>query len=343
MTRYSLPVCATGLLALFAMSASAQTYEVTIAHNPPTYATAAAEAFAAYVENATNGDIVVRTVSYGALGSGREVADQLRFGEIEFFIAAVADISGIYPEAQVHNWPLMFLNRSEFWGLANDAEHVVMLRERLLEASGDTIRLFTLAENSIRHLYTTRGPIRTPDDLRGDRIKMRTMTIPMHQSVWEALGSPQIVAISAPERYQSLQSGLIDGLEGGLASAWGAGLMEVAKYATLTGHMYDYHWLIGNEEFFQSLPDGYKEIIAEAARVAQVTQKATVVQDDLAALRNMIEAGVTVTVPTTAEMQQWQDLATPVAVQFLEAEIDQEVIDGTFAALERVREGLKMD
>ncbi len=202
-----------------AAPASAQSYQITIAHNPPSYATAAAAAFASYIESATGGDVAVRTVSYGALGSGREVADQLRLGEIDFFIAAVADIAGIYPEAQIHNWPLMFLNRSEFWGLAQDTEHVAMLRERLMDASGGTLRLFTLQENSIRHLYTTRGPIRTPDDLRSDRIKMRTMTIPMHQAVWEALASPQIVAISAPESYQSLQSGLIDGLEGGLASA----------------------------------------------------------------------------------------------------------------------------
>ncbi len=116
--------------------------------------------------------------------------------------------------------------------------------------------------------------------------------------------------------------------------------MEVARSTTLTGHMYDYHWLIGNEEFFQSLPAGYQEIVAEAARVAQYTQNATVVQDDLAAMRNMIDAGVTVTVPTSAEMQQWQELATPVATQFLESEIDAEVIAATFAALERVRAGL---
>lgn len=338
--KKSLLATVVGFSTVFAGQAFSQSYEITIAHNPPTYTTAAAEAFAAYVENATGGDIAVRTVSYGALGSGREVADQLRFGEIEFFIAAVADISGVYPEAQIHNWPLMFANRSEFWGLAQDSEHVGMLRDNLLAASGDTMRLFTLHENSIRHLYTTSGPIRTPSDLRGNRIKMRTMTIPMHQSVWEALGSPQIVAIAAPERYQSLQSGLIDGLEGGLASAWGAGLMEVAKYATLTGHMYDYHWLIGNNEFYESLPSGYQEIVAEAARVAQYTQNATVVQDDLAALSNMIEAGVTVTVPTSAEMAEWQELATPVATQFLESEISADVIEATFGALERVRSGL---
>lgn len=325
-------------LAIFATGqVSAQTYEITIAHQPPTYSAAAAEAFAAYVENSTGGDIAVRTVSYGALGSGREVSDQLSFGEIEFFLAAVGDVTGFYPEAQIHNWPMMFRNRTEFWKLAEDEGHLEMLRERMLEASGNSVRLFGLAENSIRHLYTTRGPVRTPDDLQSERIKMRTMTIPMHQAVWQSLGSPQIVAIPAPERYQSLQSGLIDGLEGGLSSAWGAGLMEVAKYATLTGHMYDYHWLTGNEEFYQSLPEEYQQVINEAALVARYTQNATVVQDDLDALENMIGAGVTISVPTPAEIEQWQELATPTATEYLESEIDEEVIDATFSALERIR------
>ncbi len=320
-------------------AATGQTYEATFAHAHQFYAVAGAEAFKAHVEAATGGDVRINLIRHGALGvDDRAITDQVRLGELEFNVPGAGGIAGVFPQGQVYSWPFLFTNRNVFWMLPNDPEHFEYVRDEMLESSGGTIRLLGLSENSVRHLYTTRGPIRVPEDLGAHAIKMRTQPVPMHQRVFEALGSASIVAVSAPERYTALQTGLIDGLEGGLASAWDAGLLEVADYVSLTGHMYEYLWWLANEEFYQSLPVEYQEAVDEAALIAITVTNAASFQDSEAALAKMAEAGKEIYVPTAAELADWQAIAEPVGREFIEEEVPQEFVERTLEAIERTRE-----
>lgn len=325
--------------ALVASAASAQTYEATFGHPHQNYAAQGAAAFKAHVEAATGGDLVVNLVRHGALaGDDRQITDMLRLGELEFNLPGAGGVAGAFPHAQVHSWPFLFTDRNVFWQLPHDPEYIQYVREALLEETGDTIRLLTLMENSIRNLYTTSGPIRTPADLAEHGIKMRTQAVPMHQQVFEALGAPQIVTVGSTERYTALQSGLIDGLEGGLASAWDAGLMEVADYVSLTGHMYEYLWLMVNNEFYLSLPPEYQQAVDDGALIAAVVNNATSFSDSNDALDKMAEAGKEIYVPTAADLAEWQELAEPVGREFIEEEVPAEFVEATLEALERTRE-----
>jgi TRAP-type C4-dicarboxylate transport system substrate-binding protein len=337
-------LCTLSAAAMFSPLALAQSYEATLAHPHQNYGVEAAEAFKAHVEAATDGDLVINLVRHGALGGDREITDQLRLGELEFNLPGAGGIASVFPHAQVHSWPFLFTSRSVFWELPQDPEYFQLTRDELLAESGNTMRLLALMENSIRHLYTTRGPIRTPGDLQEHAIKMRTQAVPLHQELFEALGAAQIVTVSAPERYSALQSGLIDGMEGGLSSAWDAGLMEVADYVSLTGHMYEYLWLVANNDFYESLPEAHRQAVDEAALIAASTSNVISYQDDNAALQNMAEAGKQIYVPTAEELGQWQDIAVPTARDFIEQEVPQAYIEATLAALERTRarvEGVK--
>ena len=328
-----------GAVTLGAGVATAQTYTATFGHPHQNYGAMAAEAFKAHVESATGGDLVINLVRHGALGGDdREITDQLRLGELEFNLPGAGGVAGIFPESQTHSWPFLFTNRLVFWELPLDPEYFQITRDMMLEATGGTVRLLSLMENSVRHLYTTKGPIRTPADMETHGIKMRTQAVPMHQEVFTALGAAQIVAVGAAERYSALQSGLIDGLEGGLASAWDAGLMEAADYVSLTGHMYEYLWFMVNEDFYQGLPVEYQQAIDEAAGIAATVSNALAFMDSDAAIQKMIDAGDQVYQPTAAELAQWQERAEPVGRAFIEREVSPEYIEATLAALERTRE-----
>lgn len=330
---------AAAAISMLAVPAYAQTYEATFGHPHQNYATQAAEAFKAYVESATGGDFIVNLVPHGALGSGdREITDQLRLGELEFHLPGAGGVAGVFPHAQTHSWPFLFTERSVFWELPNDPEYFALTRSELLEATNDTVRLLSLMENSIRHLYTTRGPIQVPGDLSEHAIKLRTQTVPMHQEVFSALGAASIVSTGAPERYSAMQSGLIDGLEGGLASVWDAGLMEVAEHVTLTGHMYDYLWLLTNNDFYQSLPLEYQQAVDEAALVAATVNNAISYQDTNEALALMYKADRQVYVPTAAELAEWRAIAEPVGRGFIEEEVPVDYVAATLAAIERTTE-----
>ena len=328
-----------GAVTLGAGMATAQTYTATFGHPHQNYGAMAAEAFKAHVESATGGDLQINLVRHGALsGNDREITDQLRLGELEFNLPGAGGVAGIFPEAQTHSWPFLFTDRVVFWELPKDPEYFQITRDAMLEATGGTVRLLTLMENSVRHLYTTKGPIRTPDDMRTHGIKMRTQAVPMHQEVFTALGAAQIVAVGAPERYTALQSGLIDGIEGGLASAWDAGLMEVATHVSLTGHMYEYLWLMVNNDFYQGLPAQHQQAVDEAAGIAATVSNALAFMDSDAAIQKMADAGNTIYQPTAAELGEWQAVAEPVGRDFIEREVPQSYIDATLAAIERTKE-----
>ncbi|MDR5906495.1 TRAP transporter substrate-binding protein [Franzmannia qiaohouensis] len=331
-------LCTLSATALISPLAMAQSFEATLAHPHQNYGVEAAEAFKNYIEAATDGELVINLVRHGALGGDREITDQLRLGELEFNLPGAGGIASIFPHAQVHSWPFLFTERSVFWELPQDPEYFQLTRDELLEASGGTMRLLALMENSIRHLYTTAGPIRVPSDLEEHAIKMRTQAVPLHQELFEALGAAQIVTVSAPERYSALQSGLIDGLEGGLSSAWDAGLMEVADYVSLTGHMYEYLWLVSNNDFYESLPEEFQQAVDEAAIIASATSNVVSFKDDNEALEKMAEAGKEIYVPTADELSEWQDIAVPAARDFIEEEVPESYIQATLDALERTRE-----
>lgn len=324
-----------------AKQAEAQEYSATFAYfaSIADYQEPAAEAFKNYIEVATDGNFTVSLTTIEALGGNeREVLDQMRLGELQFMTPNAGGLAGAFPAAQAWNLPFLFAGRHIAWSLFQDREYIAYVNERILEDTNGQLRFLGAGENSVRHLYTTRGPIRVPSDMAEHSIKIRTMQAPMHQEVWTALEAASVVALPAAERYTSLQTGLIDATEGGLNSAWNAGLLEVSPYVSLTAHMYDVTGYIANNEFFESLPAEYQRIVEEAAAVATTVQNAIALIEDNAALQTIIDAGITVVEPTPEERAQWRELAEPVGVRFVEETAGSDFIDATRDAVARVEE-----
>lgn len=53
-------------------------------------------------------------------------------------------------------------------------------------------------------------------------------------------------------------------------------------------------------------------------------------------LAQIIESGAQVTIPTPDQLAQWRDIARPIADKVMPTLVDQEFIDTTVAAIERV-------
>lgn len=319
--------------------ATAQT-EITIAVPEPQSVRLAAQAFADHIEAATDGELSVRILIHDAIGGARAATDQMRLGELQFNFADAGGYAGILPDFQVFSWPFLFPSRSVFYELMLDADYVEGLNDFVAERTDDTLKFFGAGENSIRHIYTTRGPIATPADLAENRIVMRTRELTLDQQLFAALGAPQVVALPAPERYSALQTGMIDGTEGGLESAWAAGLLEVSPYVTLTGHAYDYFFLMGDAAFYDGLSDDQKSAVDEAARLMMWVNHGHKITAEAEVLEQIREAGITVVAPTPTQLAEWQALAMPVGESVVSQIVDEDFKDATLAAIERVQANL---
>ncbi|WP_127144616.1 TRAP transporter substrate-binding protein [Pelagibacterium montanilacus] len=327
---------------LMGTAVQAQEYRATLAYfaSIADYQEPAAEAFKNYVEVASGGDIEIALTTIEALGGAeREVLDQVRLGELEFVTPNAGGLAGAFPSAQVWNLPFLFPGRAVAWSVFQDREYIDLVNEKILEDSGGLLRYLGAAENSVRHLYTTDGPIRVPSDMEEYGIKIRTMEAPMHQQVWTALLAASVVALPSAERYTALQTGMIDATEGGLNSAWNAGLLEVAPYVSLTAHMYDVTAYIANAEFMESLPEGHQRIIEEGVALATTVQNAYALVEDNAALARIIDEGFEVVEPNAEERELWRELAAPVGEEFVAAVADEDFIQATLDVVERVSQG----
>jgi len=81
------------------------------------------------------------------------------------------------------------------------------------------------------------------------------------------------VSINFAEVYSSLQTKVVDAQENPLAIISTAKLNEVQKYCSLTNHMWDGFWFLGNKRSFDRLPADLKAIVTKHVNEACLGQR----------------------------------------------------------------------
>lgn len=304
-----------------------------IAHSPNPGGTAGAEAFAEYVTSESDGMFTVEPIAYDALGSVREVTDQVRLGEMEFHAPGTVGLVGVWPDLQMVNLPFLFTDRDAFWEVMQEEDYVEFIRDNVRAASRGDIRYLGAAENSVRHLYTDRE-VRVPDDLQG--IQIRVQEAPIMQAVWEGLGAGEVVAMPGSERDAAVQAGTLDAIEGSFGGAWFGGNLSVLGHSTLTGHVYDYMHYMTNVDFYDELPVEYQQLVDDGIEVAVDAHNQAAYESEQEAVQEAEAEGIWVYEPTADEIQQWQDRAVPVGEDFVQDAVGQDFFDLTMEVVERV-------
>jgi tripartite ATP-independent transporter DctP family solute receptor len=113
-------------------------------------------------------------------------------------------------------------------------------------------------ENGFRQVTTSTKPINAPEELKG--LKLRVPSAPMLATLFTALGASP-TPINFNEVYSALQTKLVEGQENPLAIIATARLYEVQKYCSLTNHVWDAYWILGNRKAVDRLPKDIQEIV----------------------------------------------------------------------------------
>ena len=108
----------------------------------------------------------------------------------------------------------------------------------------------------------SKHPIASLDDFDG--IRIRTMTLPSHQTIIQALGA-QAYPLSWGEVYSGLQTGVIDGQMNPVPIISFANFSEVQKYMTLTNHLFSPYTFMVNRDFFEGLSEEQQKTLRYAA------------------------------------------------------------------------------
>ncbi|GGO38419.1 C4-dicarboxylate ABC transporter substrate-binding protein [Gemmobacter aquaticus] len=186
------------------------------------YVAGAFDPLAAKIAEATGGAVTVKVYNGGELGAGP--ADQ--YSRV---VDGVAELAVGLPGYTAANFPLTLL--TELPGVLTEADGTATLWKNidLLGPEYERVKLVSLWSNAQNILYTRDKPVRTPDDVKGMKIRVPSRNAGLIVEAWG--GSP--VSMPVSEIYNAMQTGVIDAamIDGTATMAFKLG--EVANYLTV--------------------------------------------------------------------------------------------------------------
>lgn len=216
-----------------------------------------ADHFAKRVKELSNGEIDIKVYPSSQLGNQRDLVEGLGLGTVDMTLTGTAVLGNFIPEVAVFDLPFIF----------RDVNHAYKALDTVgmdLAKQGESRGMKTLAiwENGIRHMTNNKRPIKTPEDMKG--LKMRVMEQPVYIEMMKSLdASPTPMAMS--ELYTALQKGVIDGQENPLAHIATKRFNEVQKNLSLTGHTYASEPLLISMAAWNKLTPEQQKILQQAA------------------------------------------------------------------------------
>ena len=276
MTRRDLLV-RTGAAAvpLMAGEAFAQTAEFTMKFGSNLPAThpinIRATEMAANLKAESKGRLDLQVYPNNQLGNDTDMLSQMRSGALDYMTLSPLILGTLVPAAQINGVGFAFKDYTQVWA-AMDGDLGAYVRKQIA-ATGTIFAFDKIWDNGYRHVTNSIRPIVRPDDLKG--VKLRTPPGPIWVSMFKALDASP-TPLNFAEVYSALQSKVVDGQENPLAIISTAKLNEVQKYCSLTGHMWDGYWFMGNKKLFDRLPADLQALMTKHVAASALLQRADV-------------------------------------------------------------------
>jgi tripartite ATP-independent transporter DctP family solute receptor len=217
------------------------------------------QTWAKRVEERTRGGLKIEVFHSAQLGVEEDIIEQIRQGANIGQNTDSARLGNYIPGIAVMNGPYFAETLEEVAKLRSSPTIKAWLDE-LANRHGLKVLSFNWVQG-YRHFFTNK-PIKTPDDLKGLRI--RTPPAPIWQESVRALGAVP-VALAFGEMYPALQQRAIDGVELVYNNIPGGRFYEVLKYVSETRHIMLINFEVISTKFFNSLPPEYQRILVEEA------------------------------------------------------------------------------
>ena len=216
----------------------------------------------------SKGRIAFEVYPNNQLGNDTDMLSQVRSGALDYFTLSPLILGTLVPAAQISGVGFAFKDYSQVWS-AMDGDLGAHVRKQI-EGSGALFAFEKIWDNGYRQITTSTKAVNTPEDLKG--MKIRVPPSPFWVSMFKAFeASP--TTINFAEVYSSLQTKVVDAQENPLALIATAKFNEVQKFCSLTNHMWDGFWFLGNKKSFDRLPADLRAIVIRNVNAAGLNQR----------------------------------------------------------------------
>jgi tripartite ATP-independent transporter DctP family solute receptor len=296
--KRTIALLATALFVLAAGPASAQ-IALRMGHDQPVGSMydEGHNMFKKLVEERSGGRIKASVFPAAQLGSEVAMVEGLRLGSIDVICANAPNAAAFVPELGMFSVAYLFKDIPHFEKVLNDAQFIKRVDE-IIASKNLGIKRMGFYAAGVRNIYSRKGSVGGPEDLRG--IKIRVQNNPIEVKVWKAFG-----AIPTPmnfgEVYQALQSGVLDAAENGLAVIESNKHYEAAKFISQTEHQRNLSALYINEKKLASMPADLQKIVLDAGAEASAYERKKDAELVAAAADRLKSKGATLTTPDKAK------------------------------------------
>ncbi|TQS70863.1 TRAP transporter substrate-binding protein [Rhodobacteraceae bacterium] len=214
--------------------------------------------FADEVDDRTDGEVTIRLFLNGVLGSEREVLEQLQNGAVDITRVNAGNLENFAPIFKAFTLPYIFKSEDHFYRVMSGP-----VADQVYNATKDSgFTGLTFFDSGARSFYTSDRAIETPDDLKGEKI--RVMDSNSSIRMVEMMGGTP-TPMPYGEIYTSLQQGVIDGAENNVTALTIGRHGEVAKYYSADEHLRIPDFLVISNSAMDKLTDEQQQIVKEAA------------------------------------------------------------------------------
>ncbi|MDR3211866.1 MAG: DctP family TRAP transporter solute-binding subunit [Planctomycetota bacterium] len=287
-----------------------------------------------YVEAKTGGNVVINIFPNSQLAAELESLEQVQMGTLEMATASIGPVMTFQEKFAVLDIPFLFNDYPEAWAVLDSK-----IGTDLFETLGE-VGLYGLGwyENGYRHATNNVRPIKTLEDFKG--MKIRTMQAPMHMLNFRALGAnPTPVPFS--ELYMALAQKIVDGQENPIANIWDIKLVEVQKYTSLTGHIYDAMPLVTNINWFKALPGEYQAIIETGAILGQNYSRFINFDREELIVAKLRAQGMEINELAQKDKDAIKAVSQPAVVAEVQKNLGADYVKAFLAGIEKVRVDIK--
>ena len=223
----------------------------------------AANDFAKEIEEKTNGAVKAEVYPAGQLGGDGQLVESmvLDAGTVDIVITDASNFGTVVPDMNISGLPFLFSDFDAAWAFM-DGEIEAAAEAQLVDLG---IRVLAHYDNGFRCVTNSKGPVETPDDMKG--MLIRTPENQVIMATMTALGAnPQPLAFS--ELYQALQQKTYDAQENPIPVIYNNKLYEVQNFLSVTNHIYSGMCFAIAESTWNKLTAEQQEIVAAAAQAS---------------------------------------------------------------------------
>lgn len=239
------------------------------------------------IREASNGRLDIKLFPANQLGSDTDLLSQVRNGSVEFFNLSTSILSTFVPAAALPNTGFAFKDYNDVW-TAMDGGLGTYVREQIAKTPIQAVS--KIWDNGFRQITSSTREIKAPEDLKG--FKIRVPPSPMLTSLFKAFEAGA-APLNFNELYSALQTKIFEGQENPLAIIATTRLYEVQKTCSLTGHVWDGYWILGNKKAVQRLPEDLRALVTRELDRSADDERADIVRLNDSLVKELGAKGIT--------------------------------------------------